>query len=75
MWTRKGGGDGGNKNYYDDGSIAVLEVWIYLGPEDVIFSSCLSVEKDYAACGFSSLDESCDDCVGGSISGEDEGQR
>jgi hypothetical protein len=27
-----------------------------------------------AACGFSSLDELCDDCVGWGISGEDEGQ-
>jgi len=74
MWTRKGGGEGGNKNDYNDGSIAVLEVWIHLGPEDVNFSSCLSVEKDCAACGFSSLDELCDACVGGWISGEDEGQ-
>lgn len=72
MWTREGGG--GNRNDYDDGNIDVLEVWIHLSPEDVNCSSCLSVEKDCAARGFSSLDELCDDCVGGGISGEDEGQ-
>jgi hypothetical protein len=63
MWRRKGGGD--NNNDYDDGRVAFHEVWIHLGPEDVSFSSCVFVEKDCAACAFSSMDELCDDCVSG----------
>jgi hypothetical protein len=48
-----------------DGDDAFYKDWIGLCPDDVDISSHMPVDNELAMCGFLSIEELCDDCVGG----------
>jgi hypothetical protein len=56
----------------DDYGDAFHDDWIQLSPNDVDFNSYVFMDSDLPTCGLFSIDQLCDDCVGGGSSGEHE---
>jgi hypothetical protein len=44
--------------------VFIITVVAQLGPENINFSSYVSVNNDRAMCGFTSINEMCDNCIG-----------
>jgi hypothetical protein len=55
----------------DDYGDAFHNDWISLGHEDIYFSSYIFVDNELPLCGLFSIDDLCDNCVGGGNTGED----